>query len=129
MSIKFSKKHGLNPSIGVCPICLKENDEILLLGRLSNDSEAPRKTISNVCSECQSKLDKGYYPLVVMKDIKKNTIQGNMVNLKDIEREGHVLFVKKEMLNEVPKTLYSCISESTYKELTKGMDIENPEQG
>ena len=31
--IPVSKKHGVNPSIGVCPNCGKENGEILLLGR------------------------------------------------------------------------------------------------
>lgn len=41
-NIIFSEKHGVNPSITVCPICGKEIG-IALLGKLKRDEEAPRK--------------------------------------------------------------------------------------
>lgn len=39
------KKHGVNSSITVCPICGKEIG-IALLGKLKGDEEAPRKIIA-----------------------------------------------------------------------------------
>lgn len=40
--IRVSEKHGVNPSITICPICGKETS-IALLGKLKGDKEAPRK--------------------------------------------------------------------------------------
>lgn len=40
--IRVSEKHGVNPSITICPICGKETG-IVLLGKLKGDEEAPRK--------------------------------------------------------------------------------------
>lgn len=38
--ITLSKKHGLNPSVMVCPICGKE-ESIAMLGYIKGDKEAP----------------------------------------------------------------------------------------
>lgn len=38
--IRVSEKHGVNPSITICPICGKETG-IALLGKLKGDKEAP----------------------------------------------------------------------------------------
>lgn len=54
-NIRLSEKHGINPSITVCPICSKEID-IALLGKLKGDEEAPRKIIGDLCDDCISKL-------------------------------------------------------------------------
>lgn len=54
-NIRLSEKHGINPSITVCPICGKEID-IALLGKLKGDEEAPRKIIEDLCDDCISKL-------------------------------------------------------------------------
>ena len=50
--VTLSKKHGLNPSITVCPICGKEIG-IALLGKLKGDEEAPRKIIGDLCDDCR----------------------------------------------------------------------------
>lgn len=39
--VTLSKKHGLNPSMTVCPICGKA-EGIALLGHIKGDEEAPR---------------------------------------------------------------------------------------
>lgn len=54
MSIKFSSKHGLNPSIIVCPICGKDTS-IALFGRLKGDKEAPKNVKGDLCDECKKK--------------------------------------------------------------------------
>ena len=54
MGIKFSPKHGLNPSIVVCPICRKDTS-IALFGRLKGDKEAPKKVKGDLCNECKKK--------------------------------------------------------------------------
>lgn len=54
MGIKLSKKHGVNPSIVVCPVCKKEM-ALALLGRLKGDVEAPKTIDGNLCDECKDK--------------------------------------------------------------------------
>lgn len=54
MGIKFSPKHGLNPSIIVCPICGKDTS-IALFGMLKGDKEAPKEVKGDLCNECKKK--------------------------------------------------------------------------
>lgn len=49
--IKLSEKHGLNPSITLCPVCGKETG-IAMLGKLKNDLEAPKYILSDICDDC-----------------------------------------------------------------------------
>lgn len=44
-TIKFSPKHGLNPTIPVCFFCGQQKNEIAFMGRLAGDAEAPRNLI------------------------------------------------------------------------------------
>lgn len=57
----ISEKHGLNPTVPVCFFCLKEKNEVLLLGRLRGDLEAPHKAVFDYepCDECAGFMDKG----------------------------------------------------------------------
>ena len=41
--VTLSKKHGLNSSMVVCPICNKA-ESVALLGHIKGDEEAPRYT-------------------------------------------------------------------------------------
>ena len=54
-NIRLSEKHGVNPSITICPICGKETG-IALLGKLKGDKEAPMRMLSDPCDDCISKL-------------------------------------------------------------------------
>lgn len=57
MSIRISPKHGVNPSMLLCPVCGKDNG-LALLGLIKNDQEAPRQMPSeNICEECEKKFD------------------------------------------------------------------------
>lgn len=61
MSIKLSKKHGVNPTIPVCFFCGNEKNEVALLGELPDDIEVPRYTMLDYepCDTCKKHMDKG----------------------------------------------------------------------
>lgn len=128
MALRLSKKHGVNPSMGVCPICLKDNNEILLLGKLPDDAEAPMRVLSNICDECKSKIEEGFYPLVVIKDIPERMVKNGLVSMEDVKREGHILFVKKESMSNIPDSLFSYLPESLYRQMVDNTGEKNPEE-
>lgn len=51
----LSKKHGLNPSMVICPICSKE-ESVAILGYIKGDKEAPRYIQGDICDECKAKV-------------------------------------------------------------------------
>ena len=54
-SIPLSPKHGVNPSMILCPKC-GESHSIALMGRMKNDAEAPRMILGNeLCDKCLEK--------------------------------------------------------------------------
>jgi len=59
-SITLSEKHGVNPAMIICAFC-QEDMGIALMGRLSNDAEAPRKIITDYepCDKCKERMSKG----------------------------------------------------------------------
>lgn len=58
MSLRLSKKHGLNPSLLVCPICGKDVG-IALLGA-NGGKKAPYQMISmELCDYCKQKVKEG----------------------------------------------------------------------
>lgn len=60
-SIRVSEKHGVNPALGVCFWCGKEDGTVILVGRLPNDAEAPRYVTASYepCAACQAKMALG----------------------------------------------------------------------
>lgn len=54
-SVTLSKKHGLNPSIVICPICGKE-ESVTILGYIKGDKEAPRYIQGDICDECKARV-------------------------------------------------------------------------
>ena len=59
--IKISHKYGLNPTIPVCFWCGKQKNEIALMGRMTEDIEAPKNMVLDYvpCEECQSHMNMG----------------------------------------------------------------------
>jgi hypothetical protein len=61
-SIRLSEKHGVNPSVEQCFVCLKDVG-VVLFGRLEGDAEAPRKVClgpsSEPCDECKKLMKQG----------------------------------------------------------------------
>ena len=59
MSIRLSDKHGVNPSVLVCPICYADSG-VALFGRMAGDKEAPRCTLDiTPCTACKAWIDEG----------------------------------------------------------------------
>jgi hypothetical protein len=73
--IRISEKHGVNPMIPTCFFCGKDKNEIVLLGRLPNDKEAPMHGVINKepCDECKSFMEQG----VILVSVKDGTDRDN----------------------------------------------------
>ena len=59
--IKISPKYGVNPTIPVCFWCGKQKNEIALMGRMTDDIEAPKNMVLDYvpCEECQNHMGMG----------------------------------------------------------------------
>ena len=69
MSLKISKKHGLNPALEVCFWCGKECG-IALCGHLKGDAEAPRRLCASLqpCNDCKKTFEQGVHIVEVTPD-------------------------------------------------------------
>lgn len=69
-SIRLSEKHGVNPAMGVCFWCGKEDGTILLLGKLPKNAEAPRHVCASYepCDECKKNFALGIAFVEVLDD-------------------------------------------------------------
>jgi hypothetical protein len=61
MGIRVSQKHGVNPMLVQCFYCLKERNELALLGYLPGDKQAPRQGVidKEPCAECAGFMKQG----------------------------------------------------------------------
>jgi hypothetical protein len=59
-SIRLSEKHGANPSLTQCFVCMKDVG-VALFGRMKNDAEAPRRICLDhePCGECKEHMEQG----------------------------------------------------------------------
>ena len=90
--IPISKKHGVNPTVLICPICHHETNGLALLGRLPGDAEAPRYSLDREpCDDCRKVIDSGGVMLIEIKD--GSTEQ-------DPERTGYIVGVKAGVIDE-----------------------------
>lgn len=69
MNIPISPKHGLNPSLLICPVCAQA-EGVALLGRLPEDRAAPRQILDGgPCQKCRTEFealkDKGFVLFVI----------------------------------------------------------------
>ena len=101
--IRVSEKHGVNPSITICPICGKETG-IALLGKLKGDKEAPRKIIGDLCDDCISKLDNDKIYILAINDqgygTKAIIIERSALN---ISIKGYMTLMKENEFDKVFK--------------------------
>lgn len=60
-SIPLSPKHGANPTIKTCAWCGKSTNEILLMGKLPGDKEAPKYAVVDYepCDKCKAAWKQG----------------------------------------------------------------------
>ena len=102
--IILSPKHGLNPSMLVCPIC-GEPTRVALLGRINDktrhaDIEAPRYMVGqDPCGACQKLLDEGNKFLLEVEDM---AIRG------EHKRTGRYMVLRPQALPDWPHQIAYC---------------------
>lgn len=70
MSLRLSKKYGVNPSILVCPVCGKDIG-VALLGA-NGGKEAPKKVTSmDLCDDCKQIVKEGNTFIFCVKQTEK----------------------------------------------------------
>ena len=90
--IPISKKHGVNPTMLICPICHHETNSLALLGRLPGDAEAPLYSFDREpCDDCRGVIEAGGVMLIEV----KNGSTG-----QNPERTGYVVGVKAGVIDE-----------------------------
>jgi hypothetical protein len=104
--IRLSPKHGVNPSLGVCPLCHREDGSILLCGLLKptaneSDPEAPRHMIGfEPCDDCKAKLEHG----VLLIEVEGTPlVDGQGLTREEPTRTGRTMAVKRKMFAQVFK--------------------------
>ena len=67
--IRFSQKHGLNPSLDICFWC-GEVKGLALCGKLKGDVEAPKQMVTSLepCDKCKERFKKGVHLIEVTDD-------------------------------------------------------------
>lgn len=71
--VLLSPKHGVNPSLEQCFVCLKTKG-VVLFGRLRGDAEAPRQVCldQEPCAECKKLMKKGIVLISVNMQLTKD---------------------------------------------------------
>lgn len=95
MGIRLSEKHGLNPSLDQCFVCMKDVG-VALFGKMKGDAEAPRRvcTTKEPCDECKKLMELGI--ILISVDEKKS--EGNMSNPW---RTGGWVVIKEEAVRRI----------------------------
>lgn len=100
-SVTLSKKHGLNPSMVICPICGKE-ESVAILGYIKDDKEAPRYIQGDICDECKARVaDNKCFVISVGEDqrLKRYTIVSKDIFTQKVE--GCAVLMKEADFNAV----------------------------
>lgn len=94
MSIRLSDKHGVNPSLSVCFLCGEDKNEILILGMLPGDKEAPRRSVYNKepCDKCKSYMKRGIILI---------SVRNNETDMNNPYRTGGFVVVKDEAVKKI----------------------------
>lgn len=97
------KKHGVNPSITICPICGKETG-IALLGKLKGDKKAPMRMLSDPCDDCVSKLGDDKICILA-------------INEQGYSTKG--IIIERSALNVPIKGYITCMKENEFDKVFK----------
>lgn len=107
--IRISEKHGVNPTIPTCFFCGEDKNEVVLLGKLPGDKEAPMRMWINgdyePCDECKKKMEQG---ITFIEVDDKPTICENQIS-----------FVE----NAYPTGSWCVVKEEAVKRVLEGTDI------
>jgi hypothetical protein len=120
-NIRLSEKHGVNPALSLCFFCNQEKNELVLLGRLPDDAEAPRKAVFNTepCDECKGYMGMGIICISVdpvkSPDHKNPWRTGGWVVLRD---EALLRFgLEQEMLDDILRKRVCFLEDEVWDKL------------
>jgi len=101
MGIRISEKHGVNPSLSQCFVCM-EAKGLVLLGKLPGDKEAPRQMCidKEPCDKCKAWMEQGVI-LISVKDGEEND---------NPYRTGGWVVIKDEAIRRMVKPQELCDS-------------------
>lgn len=89
-SIRISEKCGVKPFLGLCPGCGNENGEIMLIGYIPDNKEAPKYAMTlELCDKCKEEYVKKGYCLLVEKK--------NDTDMDSFEM-GRTFWMKREII-------------------------------
>lgn len=92
-SIRISKQHGVNPCIPLCYFCNEPKNELILMGELKGDREAPRNTVFDdyPCDKCEGYMKRG----VILISVSNNAEEDDKRDRVAYEREkSHYLSMR-----------------------------------
>ena len=112
MSLRLSKKYGLNPSLLVCPICGKDVG-IALLGANGGKKAPYQMTSIKLCNDCKQKVKEGNTFILSAKQTSD-----------EIKLTGAYMIVPNDCLNvSIPSKGICFMEESEFNKL-----VNNSEQ-
>lgn len=139
-SIKLSEKYGVNPAIPKCFYCGEDKNEIILVGKLPGDVEAPRGKVwdKEPCVKCAEYMQQGI--ILISVDVARTTDKANpwrsggwVVMREEAVRRlftGDVVEqVCKSRVCFVPNEAWDMLGlerPSTEKEVTGGRETPDP---
>lgn len=101
--IRVSQKHGINPTIPICFFCGKEKNEVVLLGKLPDDAEAPMHTLLNYepCDDCKKLMEQG---VTIIEVIDKPLVKNQAPIQENHYPTGRWCLVKEKAAKEIFNT-------------------------
>ena len=86
----------------ICPICGKEEEQILLDKKLRDDA-FNKMTIdsSYLCENCSKHIDNGMVALIGIDPSKSGNANNNLIKAEEAYRTGKFLFIKREAVGNM----------------------------
>lgn len=98
--IRLSKKHGANPTIAICAWCNEPTGEVVLVGQLPGDAEAPKEMIVSYepCDKCREKWEQG----VACIEVDTVPVNATQPPIRDnLYPTGRVVVAQSDRLSEI----------------------------
>lgn len=95
--LRLPDKHGVNPSISQCFFCGETKNEVVLVGRLPGDEQAPHQAVFDMepCETCKGHMERGIILISVSEKLTKDR--------KNPYRTGGWVVLKEEALRRMIK--------------------------
>jgi hypothetical protein len=119
MQIPLSPKHGVNPSLLVCPVCGKDSG-VALCGRLPQDAEAPHRMLDqSPCPTCEGLLSTNILFHIIADSTPERTPNPPILTSAFVPEETALAALNSEEIRASVKQSRRCyVHQSTWERLT-----------